>query len=258
MARKEWIQLRRDPRSMLLAFLLPLMLLLFFGYAITWDIKHIRLAVYDADGSRSARDLVQAFEASSYFDLADRLRSYPEVDRELETGRALAVMSIPPGVQRASQGRRSGAGAAPAGRERRQYRHHRDGICRRHRRPLQPAGPLAGAARWRPRSRPRAESGTTQSSQSEHDRPRARGGDHVDHRRDAHRAHHRPRVGAGDDGAAGLDSRAPARGGAGEADSLPRHRTGRRDHRRAGLGSSSLACRSGAILSSSAFSPCCS
>ena len=96
MARKEWIQLRRDPRSMLLAFLLPLMLLLFFGYAITWDVKNIRLAVHDGDGTRESRDLIQAFEASGYFDLVSRLSSYPEVDRELETGHVLAVMSIPP------------------------------------------------------------------------------------------------------------------------------------------------------------------
>ena len=37
-ARKEWIQLRRDSRSMILAFVLPIFLLLFFGYAISWDV----------------------------------------------------------------------------------------------------------------------------------------------------------------------------------------------------------------------------
>lgn len=96
MARKEWIQLRRDARSMALAFLLPLLLLFFFGYAITWDVRDIRLAVHDADGGAAARELVQAFEASGYFRVVARLAGYPEADRELETGRALAVMAIPP------------------------------------------------------------------------------------------------------------------------------------------------------------------
>ena len=46
-ARKEWIQIRRDKRSLILAFVLPLFLLLFFGYAITWDVDDIRIAVLD-------------------------------------------------------------------------------------------------------------------------------------------------------------------------------------------------------------------
>jgi len=81
---------------MLLAFLLPVMMLMFFGYAITWDIKDIRLAVYDGDGTQQSRDLVEAFQASGYFNLVSRLASYPAVDHELETGHALAVMTIPP------------------------------------------------------------------------------------------------------------------------------------------------------------------
>lgn len=106
MARKEWIQLRRDTRSMLLAFLLPVLLLLFFGYAITWDVRNVRLAVYDADGGRAARDLIRAFEAGGYFSVVERPASYPALDRALEEGRALAAMAIPPdfGVRLAAGG----------------------------------------------------------------------------------------------------------------------------------------------------------
>ena len=64
-ARKEWIQLRRDPRSLLLAFALPLALLVFFGYAINWDVDDLTLAVLvDGDRSPASRDLVETFEAS--------------------------------------------------------------------------------------------------------------------------------------------------------------------------------------------------
>ncbi len=53
-ARKELIQLRRDLRSLILAFVLPILLLILFGYAITWDVDEIRLAVVDQDASRRA------------------------------------------------------------------------------------------------------------------------------------------------------------------------------------------------------------
>jgi ABC-2 type transport system permease protein len=96
MARKEWIQLRRDRRSMALAFLLPVMLLLFFGYAITWDVNEIRLAVLDDDNTRSSRDLIDAFRASGYFEVTEHLGSAAAVDRRLNDGDVLAVLIIPP------------------------------------------------------------------------------------------------------------------------------------------------------------------
>ncbi|MDA0313069.1 MAG: ABC transporter permease, partial [Gemmatimonadetes bacterium] len=49
MARKEWIQLKRDSRSMILAFALPTFMVVFFGYAISFDINDIGLAVLDND-----------------------------------------------------------------------------------------------------------------------------------------------------------------------------------------------------------------
>lgn len=100
MARKEWIQLRRDPRSLALAFLLPLLLLVFFGYAITWDIDDLPLAVLDQDGSRASRELVEAFEASGYFSVAERLEGYGKVEDPLVEGRVRGVLVVPPGFAR--------------------------------------------------------------------------------------------------------------------------------------------------------------
>ena len=66
-ARKEARQLRRDRRSLGLAFLLPLLLLVFFGYAISWDVRDIALAVVDQDGSaiqdRSGNDHLGIFDS---------------------------------------------------------------------------------------------------------------------------------------------------------------------------------------------------
>ncbi len=109
MARKEWIQLRRDPRSMMLAFVLPLFLLLFFGYAITWDVKDIRLAVLDHDGTRASRELVDAFVASGYFTVAEHLATPRAADEDLVLGRVTGVLTIP-----AQYSRDLDAGRSPA------------------------------------------------------------------------------------------------------------------------------------------------
>lgn len=73
-SRKESIQLRRDVRSLLLAFLLPVILLILFGYAITWDVDDIATAVVDQDRSARSRELVDAFRSSGYFTIT----AYPE------------------------------------------------------------------------------------------------------------------------------------------------------------------------------------
>jgi len=109
MARKEWIQLQRDPRSMILAFALPLFLLLFFGYAITWDVKDIRLAVLDHDGTCASRELVDAFVASGYFTVSEHLAASREADEHLIEGSVRGILTIPAGFSRDL-----GAGRAPA------------------------------------------------------------------------------------------------------------------------------------------------
>ncbi len=95
-ARKEAIQLRRDVRSMILAFVLPLFMVLFFGYAITWDIRDIRLAVWDQDRSAESRELVDAFEGSGYFTVVETVESYGQAEAAVVQGRALGVLVVPP------------------------------------------------------------------------------------------------------------------------------------------------------------------
>ncbi|HUG42513.1 MAG TPA: ABC transporter permease [Longimicrobiales bacterium] len=97
LSRKEWIQLRRDPRSMALAFALPLLMLLLFGYAISWDVRDLDLAVLDQDRTAASRSLVEAFEASGYFTVVDRLASYRDADAAVGAGDAGSVLVIPPG-----------------------------------------------------------------------------------------------------------------------------------------------------------------
>ena len=109
MARKEVLHLRRDSRSLLLAFLLPTLLVVLFGYAIGWDVDDIRTAVLDLDESARSRELIEAFEASGYFTVVRRLTRHGQVEDVLDRGEALVVIVLPPDFARDLDGARSAA-----------------------------------------------------------------------------------------------------------------------------------------------------
>jgi len=92
---KELLQLRRDPRTAFTLFGMPIALLLLYGYALSFDVQHIRLAVVDQDGSRAARDLADSFLQSGYFDLVSHGGDPRVLDRLFDTGKAQAALVIP-------------------------------------------------------------------------------------------------------------------------------------------------------------------
>lgn len=96
-ARKELIQLRRDTRSLVLAFVLPLMLLVIFGYAISWDIRDIETAVLDEDCTAQSRELMEAFRASGYFRVTRDLNRSADVVDVLDRAAVQLVLVIPVG-----------------------------------------------------------------------------------------------------------------------------------------------------------------
>ncbi|HET8760192.1 MAG TPA: ABC transporter permease [Nitrospiria bacterium] len=95
-SRKELIQLRRDTRSLLLAFLLPVLLLVLFGYAITFDVEHIATAVLDQDRSARSRELIEAFKSSGYFTVTEELERSSDIDPALKGWRAQVALVVPP------------------------------------------------------------------------------------------------------------------------------------------------------------------
>jgi len=104
---KESLQIMRDPLSLVMAFLVPLFLLLIFGYAITFDIREIDMVIVDQDRSSHSRDLARAFEASGYFTVRAVLDRTGDIDAELDTGRAKVAVMIPPGFTRTIMARRT-------------------------------------------------------------------------------------------------------------------------------------------------------
>lgn len=94
--RKEFIQMRRDRMTLALIFMLPLVQLLLFGYAIQTEVKHIPTVVFDQSLSRESREMTEAFSASGYFDMVVNVHSYAEVTRMIDSGRAQAGIIYPP------------------------------------------------------------------------------------------------------------------------------------------------------------------
>lgn len=78
-ARKEFLHVFRDRLSLAIAIALPLILMVIFGFALSFDVKHVPLVVWDQSQTQLSRDLVSQFTGSPYFRLADYARSYPEL-----------------------------------------------------------------------------------------------------------------------------------------------------------------------------------
>ncbi len=94
--RKEFRQIRRDALSLMFMIFLPAFMLLLFGYALNFDVKHIPLAVVDEDGSRTSRDLVDKFRTTEYFDLRAVLARTSEIDPLMGREAIRAALVIPP------------------------------------------------------------------------------------------------------------------------------------------------------------------
>jgi ABC-2 type transport system permease protein len=99
-ARKEFRQIARDRRTLLILLLLPAMLLLLYGYALNFDIRDVRLVINDRDGTPASRDLISAFTNSGYFTAVAAVQSPDAIDRLIDRGDARAALVIPDGFGR--------------------------------------------------------------------------------------------------------------------------------------------------------------
>lgn len=94
--RKEMLQIVRDPRTLALVFLMPIMQLLLLGYAATSDVRNIPLAVLDQDKSPASRTLLDSFRTADYFRQAFDVNSEDELRSLIDSGSARAGLIIPP------------------------------------------------------------------------------------------------------------------------------------------------------------------
>jgi ABC-2 type transport system permease protein len=94
---KESLQIVRDPRSLMIALLIPLMQMFMLGYGINLDVKHIPLCTYDRENSQQSLGLLKRFEASRYFTLRKTARNYAELTRDIDDSSCTIAIVIPAG-----------------------------------------------------------------------------------------------------------------------------------------------------------------
>jgi ABC-2 type transport system permease protein len=91
---KEFTQILRDAKMRAVIFLVPLVQIIVFGYAVNTDVKHIATAVYDLDNSVASRELAMRLEQSGYFNIVARIGTVDEIRDLIDHGRVKAAVQI--------------------------------------------------------------------------------------------------------------------------------------------------------------------
>ncbi|MCX5780712.1 MAG: ABC transporter permease [Firmicutes bacterium] len=94
--KKEILQMARDRLTLALIFMIPLMELLLFGYAIQTEVKNIPTVVFDQSMSAESRDMLASFTASGYFNISFSAESYAQVTQKIDSGQAQVGIIFPP------------------------------------------------------------------------------------------------------------------------------------------------------------------
>jgi ABC-2 type transport system permease protein len=94
-ARKEVLHILRDSRGLIIVLIMPVVLVLLFGYGVSLDFKGLPVYIYDRDGSQQSQDLLKRFQASEYFHVVRVVNNYRALTRSLDDGRAKMAIVIP-------------------------------------------------------------------------------------------------------------------------------------------------------------------
>jgi len=95
--RKEFIHIMRDPRTLAIMIVAPLVMLILLGYAATTDIEHLRTAVYDGDKTPQSRELIEAYKSSNYFDVVEYVAREDDLAYLIDHGDVRSALIIPAG-----------------------------------------------------------------------------------------------------------------------------------------------------------------
>jgi ABC-2 type transport system permease protein len=94
-ARKEFLHILRDPRSLVMALALPLLMILLFGYALTLDVDQIPTLIYDSDHSPASRTLISHFQGSRYFHILGTTSTYQTIEKKINKDECMLGLIIP-------------------------------------------------------------------------------------------------------------------------------------------------------------------
>ena len=94
---KELHHITRDSRSLAMALLMPIMMLLLYGYALSLDVDHIQTMIFDEDGTAASRSLTRQFEGSRYFQVIGFVSDYHSIEHAIDRSKILIGVVIPRG-----------------------------------------------------------------------------------------------------------------------------------------------------------------
>jgi ABC-2 type transport system permease protein len=95
MTRKEMVQIVRDWRSLAIVVAMPLVLMLVYGYGVSFDTKHLPLCIFDREGSQKSQDFLKHFQASIYFNVVQVVEGYPALVQAIDAARCRLGIVIP-------------------------------------------------------------------------------------------------------------------------------------------------------------------
>lgn len=93
--KKEFIHIKRDRASLAIALMMPVMMILLFGFAVNTDVNNVNLVIYDGSKTVESRELIAKFNSSDYFRVYKAVDSPEDVEKEIALGRAKAGLVIP-------------------------------------------------------------------------------------------------------------------------------------------------------------------
>ena len=94
--KKEFIQIKRDKASFAIAIMMPLMMILLFGYAVVTQLEDISMLVLDQSNTAESRELIKSFENTSYFKVVGKVQNIDIIDDSINNGTAHSALIIPP------------------------------------------------------------------------------------------------------------------------------------------------------------------
>jgi len=93
---KETVQIMRDSRSIAIVVIMPIVLMLAFGYGVSFDIKHVRTYILDRDGTQQSQDLLKKLQASEYFDIVRAVDNYKDLVHGIDSGDCVLAVVVSP------------------------------------------------------------------------------------------------------------------------------------------------------------------
>nr|WP_038264654.1 ABC transporter permease [Peptoclostridium litorale] len=102
--KKEFIHIKRDPPSLIMAVMMPIIFIFLFGYAVNTDVDNIKMAVLDMDKSTESRELVSKFKASNYFIPSVYVKNRGEIETLIDRGDVKSALVIPSGFSKTVRG----------------------------------------------------------------------------------------------------------------------------------------------------------